>query len=148
MMQDQHQGLSHGFNESCQGKRAEHEPKKHPPPVSVRLTEEERAKLEADAQGGSLSAHIRQCLFGDGAAPRKRRSRTPTIDQAALARVLGLLGQTHIANNLNQLAKASHVDQLAWDDHTRQQIDEAYRIVRDMRDALVQALGLIDGDQS
>ena len=37
------------------------EPKrKAPPPISVRLTEEERARLEQAASGTSLSAHIRQ----------------------------------------------------------------------------------------
>lgn len=117
-------------------------------PVSVRLSQDERTKLEADAKGTSLSAHIRERLFGDGETPRKRQSRIPTIDQAALARVLGLLGRTRISNNLNQLAKASHVDQLAWDDPARQQIDEAYKLVREMRDELIRALGLIDGDQS
>lgn len=149
MMRGKHQGLSAAFDAARLGEQPEPVigKAKQPPPVSVRLTPDERAQLDADAQGTSLSAHIRERLFGEDAVPRKRRNRTPTIDQAALARVLGLLGQSRIANNLNQLAKSSHVDQLEWDDRTRQKIDEAYLHVREMRDELIRALGLFDGDQ-
>jgi hypothetical protein len=44
-------------------------------PFLVRLTCEERARLEHDATGMSLGAYIRLRLFGENAAPRKTRGR-------------------------------------------------------------------------
>lgn len=61
---------------------------KRPTPVSLRLTVEERAQLEREAGGRSLSAHIRDCLFNGRAAPRKTKSAGSVKDHAALARVL------------------------------------------------------------
>ena len=46
-------------------------------------------------------------VLGDGTAPRKLR-RKPAPDQALLAKVLGMLGQSRLANNLNQIAKAAN----------------------------------------
>ena len=73
--------------------------KKHPSPVTLRLTKDERARLEKDAGDSSLSAHIRWCVLKKG-GPRKNE---PVKDREMLAQVLGLLGKTRIANNLNQL---------------------------------------------
>ncbi len=146
MMQPKHQALSCGFNAACQGKPMENSPKKKaPPPISVRLTEEERAQLEQAALGTSLSAHIRQCIFGSDVSVRKTRSRVATKDEQALARVLGQLGQSRIANNLNQLAKHANQGSLPVNEQTTAQIEEAYAHVRFMRDELVRALGLFEG---
>lgn len=43
---------------------------KRPSPLSVRLTDEERARLERDAGSMSLNAYIRERLFGEDVAPR------------------------------------------------------------------------------
>ena len=40
------------------------QPHKYPPPFSLRLSEEENARLRDLAQGMSLSAYIRKSLFG------------------------------------------------------------------------------------
>lgn len=61
-------------------------------------------------------------------------------DHAALARVLAALGQSHIAGNLNQLAKAAHIDALPVTPETEQEIGNACAAVLAMR-----ALGLMDG---
>jgi hypothetical protein len=118
--------------------------KKTPPPISLRLTDKERTILENAAQGMSISAYIRSCIFSDGAAKRKARTRRPVKDQEALARALGLLGQSRIANNLNQLARHANSGSLAVDDETRAQIEEAYAHVMALRDQLIAALGLIE----
>jgi len=120
-------------------------PKKNPSPVSVRLTAEERAQLEQAAAGTSLSSHIRECLFGAEASTRKRRQSVASADARYLAQVLGLLGQSRIANNLNQLAKRANAGVLEWDDQSRQQVAEANRHIAEMRAALIQALGLREG---
>lgn len=75
-------------------------------PFSIRLTQEERERLEGEAKGKPLGVYIRERLLGDGTAPRKLR-RKPAADQAGLAKVLGMLGQSRLANNLNQIAKAA-----------------------------------------
>lgn len=117
---------------------------KTPPPISLRLTDAERAALEKAAAHLSLSAYIRQCVFGDQVNKRKVRTRNPVKDHEALARVLGLLGKSRIASNLNQLAKDSNCGALILDEETGAKIDEAYAHVQSMRNELIRALGLIE----
>lgn len=112
------------------------------PRVTLRLTDEEMATLKHLSAGMSVSAYIRKCLFGKGAAPRKIRLRAPVQDQEALGRVLGLLGQSRIANNLNQLAHNANCGTLLLDQQSEEQINEAYAKVLSMRADLTQALGI------
>ena len=109
--------LKHGFDTARGDRPKSVRPKKKPiPPVSVRLTEEERLLLEKAAGKKSLSAHIRDCLFRDKVEPRKarRKPRIPVKDHQALARLLALLGASRIPNNLNQLARDANCDSLEW----------------------------------
>lgn len=115
---------------------------KRPSPITLRLTLDERAKLEELAQSMTLSAYIRMCLFKDDVAPRMVSKKSPIKDREELAQVLALLGQSRIANNLNQLAKEAHLGSLLLDEQTVNQIDEAYSYVLDLREHLIQALGL------
>lgn len=94
--------LRHNFNDIAAPKQA----KAAPPPFALRLTFEVRQRLEADAGDMPPGAFIRKRLLGDGAAQRKRKGNSPVTDKAALARVLGALGQSRLSSNLNQLAKA------------------------------------------
>lgn len=114
----------------------------YPSPVSVRFTPEERLVLAKAAGGQSLSAYIRGQVLAENATKRKTRNRSPVENEQELARVLGLLGQSRIANNLNQLAKDANCGVLIVDPVTLQQIEEAYAHVKSMRDSLVRALGL------
>jgi len=109
-------------------------------PFSIRLTQEERKRLEAEAKGKPLSVYIRERLLGDGAAPRKLR-RKPSADHALLSKVLGMLGQSRLANNLNQIAKAAHIGVIVLTPALIEQIEDACRDIRIMRDALLAALG-------
>ncbi|MFD1303658.1 hypothetical protein ACFQ4G_18980 [Methylobacterium marchantiae] len=93
----------------------------------------------------SLSAYVRKVLFSGEAAPRKGRSYRPIADQEALARVLGLLGQSGIAYNLNRLVSEARTGCLPLDQPTLAEIEQACAHVRSMRDQLVAALGLIEG---
>lgn len=110
-------------------------------PFSIRLTQEERERLEAEAKGKPLSVYMRERLLGDGTAPRKLR-RKPAADQAGLAKVLGMLGQSRLANNLNQIAKAAHIGVLVVSPALIEELENACRDIRIMRDALLSALGL------
>lgn len=116
--------------------------RKPSPRITLRLTEEEDAKLRQLCEGMTVSAYIRQRLFGNNTARRKRRSHAPVKDQAAMAQILGLLGDSRIANNLNQLAFHANTGTLLIDDQTTNQINEAYAHILTMRAELVKALGL------
>lgn len=110
-------------------------------PLTLRLTEEERAKLEELAAGMTLSTYVRACVFGQEANRRKRRAKDTVEDKKAAAEALALLGQSRIANNLNQLAYHANIGALDVGDAERAKIDEAYAHVLAIRALLVQALG-------
>lgn len=119
--------------------------KKYPAPITLRLTDEERATLKIAASGMSVSAYIRKCLFGADAAPRKRRSYVPVADQEALGRILSMLGQTRIANNLNQIAYHANRGTLLLDEATEAEIKETCAYIAFMRLKLIEALGIKGG---
>lgn len=77
-------------------------------PFSLRLTFEERARLEHDAAGMSLGSYIRWRVFDPGNPPPRRRGKMPVKDYQALGCLLGKLGESRLASNLNQLARAAH----------------------------------------
>lgn len=110
-------------------------------PLTLRLTRQEREKLEELAAGMTLSAYIRACVFMAEDKRRKRRPQTVTEDKEAAAEILALLGQSRIANNLNQLAYQANVGALEMGDNEREKIDEAYAYILNMRTLLVKALG-------
>lgn len=117
--------------------------KKRPSPITLRLTDEERAKLKIAAGDMPISVYIRRCVFGVDVAPRKKRlSHKPVADQKAIARILNMLGQTRIANNLNQIAYQANCGSLLLDDETNKQIKETCAYIAFMRVKLIEALGL------
>ena len=90
-----------------------------------------------------MSAYIRLCVFGGDMTRRKRQRRTqPVADDQALAKILGLLGHSRMANNLNQLAFHANTGSLIIDAETRQRINEAYAHITVLRAELMKALGL------
>ncbi|WP_112322023.1 plasmid mobilization relaxosome protein MobC [Oceanibium sediminis] len=113
-----------------------------PKPFSLRLSFDERARLEQDASGMALGAYIRDRLFGDDAAPRQTRGHFPVKDYAALGRVLAALGQSRLSNNLNQLAKAVNTGSLPVTPETEADLRQACKDVQAMRSDLLIALGL------
>jgi len=113
---------------------------KYLPPFSLRLTHEEKARLKAEAGKQPLGAFIRMKLLGDDVAKRRTR-RAVVADEAALARVLALMGKSRIANNLNQLAKLANSGSLFVDDDVRGDLNEACRDIRVIRKDLMAALG-------
>lgn len=123
------------------------EKKKQPPPFSLRLTCEERERLEKDAAGLALAAYIRSKLFGEDVSPRKTRSKFPVKDQKALGQVLGALGQSRLPNNLNQLARAVNSGSLPVTPDTEAMLKQACQAVIAMRCDLLQALGLGSEDE-
>lgn len=113
---------------------------KYPSPITFRPTAEERERLKADAVGMSQSAYIRQCLFGNKASKRV----VPDTDRVLLAQILAKLGETRMANNLNQIAHQANCGSLLLDDLTVEEINEACLSIAWMRVQLIKALGLKD----
>lgn len=120
--------------------RENHE--KAPFPFSIRLSFDERAQLQQAAGNMALGAYIREKVLAD---PEERRKvlKPPVEDRQALAQLLAELGKAHLANNLNQLAKAVHTGSLDVTPDTEKMIREAYTEIMWMRETLVAALGLI-----
>jgi len=109
-------------------------------PITLRLTSSERERLEKLAAGMTLSAYIRACLFETEDKRRPRRSKILTQDKEEIAQILSLLGQSRIANNLNQIAHHANLGMLEIDPTVVDKIEEAYGYIYDMRDRLVKAL--------
>ena len=112
------------------------------PPFSLRLTFEERAKLERDAAGMALGAYIRSRLLDPETVAPRKRGKFPVKDHQALAQLLGLLGQSRLANNVNQLAKAANTGSLPVTPDTEAALLTAVAEVSHMRQLLIQALDL------
>ena len=109
-------------------------------PVTLRLTTEEREKLEELATGMTLSAYIRACVFAEETRRRKRKPKNVVEDKKAATEALALLGQSRIASNLNQLAYHANIGMLIEDEDTKEQIAEANEHLLAIRTLLMTAL--------
>lgn len=111
-------------------------------PFSLRLSFEERAKLEDAANGVALGAYIKSVLFEQDLRKVQRRNVNPIKDHEALARVLGELGQSRLSSNLNQLARAVNMGALPVTSEVQDMLAGACSDVALMRNSLIQALEL------
>lgn len=137
--------LTQKFSESkpnAPAQPATRKPRKQtPPPFSLRLNIEERAKLEAAAAGMPLGPFIKAKLFDSDLSPRRTRGQAPVKDHAALARALGLLGNLRLANNLNQLAKAANKGALPLSPEVEEELLATCAAILAIRMELMKALG-------
>lgn len=117
-------------------------PTDRPATFTLRLTPEDRGRLERDAAGMSLRAYVRWRLFDPDHPPLRQRGKFPVKDHEAIARVLAALSQSGIANNLNELATAAHIGALPVTPVVEADLREAVRHIAIMRQALMVALGL------
>lgn len=113
-------------------------------PFCLRLTFEERAKLEEDAADMPLGAFIRLRVFGDGHAPRRTRGKRPVKDHAELGQLLAALGNSRLSSNVNQLARAVNSGSLPVTPETELALMEACADIAWMRIALMKGLGLYE----
>jgi hypothetical protein len=117
-------------------------PRTGAPPFSLRLSTDERVRLERDAAGMSLGAYVRWRVFDPSSPPPKSRGKFPVKDHQALSKALGLLGQSRLANNLNQLARAANTGSLPLTPDTDAELQAAARDIAAIREMIVAALGL------
>lgn len=115
--------------------------RRKPAPFSLRLTQEERARLMAEAKGAPLGAYIKAKALGAPLPARLRRSSLAVEDRQSLAKALALLGSSRLASNLNQLAHAADVGALIVTPEIEDELREAASAVRDIRALLLTALG-------
>lgn len=114
--------------------------RKYPAPFSLRLSREERKELKRLAGGRPLGAFIKDALFDKKPRPQLRK---PAIqDQQLLAKLLGALGQSRIASNINQLARAANSGSLPVDEDVLKSLFEAVRAIDWMRKSLIEGMGL------
>ena len=127
---------------STKKKSPRHKATRDCPRVTLRLSLDDYERLQQLADGMALATYIRAIVLNEKLPRKKLRSSTSVADKQAVAQILGLLGQSRIANNLNQLAYHANIGSLVIDDESKAQISKAYEHVISMRDALITALGM------
>ena len=110
-------------------------------PLSVRFTESEKAQLKALAGNTPVSLFIRERALGGEPEPRKPRP-SPVRDADVLGQLLALLGQSRLASNLNQIAKAANQGSLPVTVELEADLRQACAEVFEMRFLLLKALGI------
>lgn len=123
------------------GPRPARRARQAPPPFSIRLTETEKQRLKTLAGSKPVGAYIRERLLAEDVSPRKTR-RAVVQDADKLAALLALLAQSHLAQNLNQLAKHANMGTLNVTLDVVQELLAACAHVREMRMTLIAALGV------
>ena len=110
----------------------------------MRFTEAERALLQQRAGRQSFSAYVRDTVLGGQVAPR-RKSQTTSVDHALIGKALGLLGQSRLSQNMNQIAKGMNQGSLPITPDVLLDVMDACEDIRLMRKALLIALGSAGG---
>lgn len=102
--------------------------------LTIRLSADERARIDADAARAGLmpGSYARQVLLG---APMPRQVRRPPVERRELARLLGELG--HIGGNLNQIARSVNFG----DGVDMYEMTHVLTDLGPVRDAILRALG-------
>lgn len=115
-------------------------------PYSIRFTLEERQYIRAEAEKLKLkaAAYIRLRLFDERfkAQSSAYRKKADQSEQQTMAQLLAMLGQSRMANNLNQIAKAIHTGTLVVTPEMTAQLSEACQNTQLMRTVLLKGLGL------
>lgn len=109
-------------------------------PFALRLSAVERLELERQAGSMPLGTYIKSRLLDSNTAPVKR-TRRPVADQASLAQLLGIIGQSNVGVRLNALSEAVENGSLVTDEETCKAIQAACDEVHIMHCLLMTALG-------
>lgn len=111
-------------------------------PLSLRLTDDERERLEAQAGGMALGGYIKSVVFDDKAPKYRKQKKPPVAEQQLLAEILARLGASRTSSNLNQIAKHLNQGTLIIDDELAADLHRAIAEIAWMRVSLMQALGI------
>lgn len=119
--------------------------RRYTPPFSLRLTLDERKRLDEMAGNQPLGSFIRNRLFNEH-VEKRRTVKKPAPDSAMLALLLSELGQSRLASNINQLAKAANMGTLDITPEIEREIEQACSEIQAMRALLITALGAVPVD--
>lgn len=140
------QPLLPAFNEEASLSEIQPSPspaqRKRPLPTSIRLTFEQKARLERDAAGLSATDYIVWRLFNPDSPPPRTRRRYPVKDERIAAQLLAMLGQSRLANNINQLARSANTGSLPLTPDTEAALNQAAADIAFMRNLLIQVVRL------
>ena len=123
------------FNTVAKGK------KRRTPPYSIRFTEKEKAILTREANGRPWSDLIRERVFSTDHTFRQR-GRKDMDQRKAVSAALGQLGQSRLASNMNQIAKALNTGSMPITPDLHAELRQACDHIRAMREALIESLGV------
>ena len=113
-----------------------------PAPFSLRLTDQERQRLEAQAGSMPLASYVKSVVFADDAPKYRKCFRAPAAEQQLLAEILARLGASRTANNLNQIAKHLNQGTLIVDEELEADLRRAIFEVMWIRATLMKALSV------
>lgn len=116
--------------------------KRREAPLSLRLTAEERAAVEAKAGSLPLGAYIKSVVLESDAPRYRARRKPPVAEQRLLAEILARLGASRTAANLDQIARQLALGTLRLDPDLEAELKQACAEVAWMRATLVAALEL------
>ena len=128
-------GTRKGQSESRSGS----ETRQRAPIIGFRATDQERAKIEADARraGLTVGSYVRSRALK---RPETRAVRRPPVETAQLAKLLGMLGA--VGGTITQIAKKQHAQ--TGGDSAELLATELLAAVKDFRttaDAIIHAMG-------
>ena len=112
--------------------------------LTLRLAASERQRLDSEAKAFDLStaAYVR-FLIADEEVQRKLAFLFESRQQRAeYAQILRILGESRIANNLNQIAYGLNTGTFIDSPDVTAQINEAYEAILYIRTLLIQSQGL------
>ena len=119
---------------------------KRPAPKSVRMKPEERRLLALRAAefGLSENAYLVWCALYRETPPPRSRGKAPVKDHQAIAAVLAKIGNSRIAGNINQLAKAANSGSLVLTPEIAAELRQAAADIAEIRHLVLKGLGRID----
>jgi hypothetical protein len=110
-------------------------------PFSLRLSAQEKAALEKEANGLPLGTYVRWKVL-DKPPLRQRRTGQSIEDRKALGQALALLGNSRLSSNLNQLAFAANTGSLPLTPEVEAELRDAFTDIRFIRAFLLVAMGM------
>lgn len=113
---------------------------KYTKPFSMRLTVEERARLDSAAGDMPLGVYVRSRIF-DAPSPRCRKVRRFDIDQSLLKKLLRELGRQHISSSLYRIMNAIDDGDLEVDEELDMELRCLCSDLRHLRRRIRKAIG-------
>lgn len=112
--------------------------------LTIRMASIERVRLDglATQQKMSTSAYARMQLADENVQHKLAHIQSLQQQRSEYAHILRILGQSRIANNLNQIAHQLNMGTFLFTPDVVVQINEAYEAILYIRSLLIQSMGV------